>query len=58
MLFPAISTGVYGYPLKPALIIAIDSINKACEENEADMKVAMVCFDQGTYQLMSDLVVT
>ena len=56
ILFPAISTGVYGYPLKPALTTAIDSIHKACEENEAEMKVTMVCFDQETYLLMSDLL--
>ena len=56
ILFPAISTGVYGYPLKPALTIAIDSIHEACEENEAAMKVAMVCFDQETCRVMKDLL--
>jgi O-acetyl-ADP-ribose deacetylase (regulator of RNase III) len=56
ILFPAISTGVYGYPLKPALTIAIDSIHEACKKNEAEMKVTMVCFDQETYQLMSELL--
>ena len=58
ILFPAISTGVYGYPIKPALIIAIDSIKKACQENEVNMKAAMVCFDQETYQIMSELLYT
>ena len=56
ILFPAISTGVYGYPAKPALNIAIDSIHKACKENETKMKVTMVCFDQEAYQLMSKLL--
>ena len=56
ILFPAISTGVYGYPLKPALTIAIDSIHKACKKNDTEMKVTMVCFDQETYQLMSKLL--
>ena len=56
ILFPAISTGVYGYPLKTALTIAIDSIKKACQENEVNMKAAMVCFDQETYQVMSELL--
>ena len=54
ILFPAISTGVYGYPLKPALTIAIDSIHEACEENEVEMKVTMVCFDQETYRVMNN----
>tara|TARA_B100001750_G_scaffold244399_1_gene261657 strand:+ start:692 stop:1189 length:498 start_codon:yes stop_codon:yes gene_type:complete len=56
ILFPAISTGLYGYPPKPALNIAIDSIHKACKKNETKMKVTMVCFDQETYQLMSNLL--
>ena len=56
ILFPAISTGVYGYPLKPALTIAIDSIHKACKKNETEMKVTMVCFNQETYQLISELL--
>ena len=58
ILFPAISTGVYGYPLKTALTIAIDSIKKACQENEVNMKAAMVCFDKETYQIMSELLYT
>ena len=29
-----------------------------CEENEAEMKVTMVCFDQETYQVMSELIET
>ena len=58
ILFPAISTGVYGYPLRPALTIAIDSISKAYEESKAEMKVNMVCFDQKTYRVISELLNT
>ncbi|HYV58445.1 MAG TPA: O-acetyl-ADP-ribose deacetylase [Acidimicrobiia bacterium] len=49
--FPAISTGIYGYPLEPATDIAV----RTC--NEADTKVELirfVCFDTTTlaaYQL-------
>ncbi len=57
ILFPAISTGVYGYPLKPALSIAIDTVHKACKKDETGMKVAMVCFNQEAYQLMSELLI-
>ena len=56
ILFPAISTGVYGYPLKPALTIAIGSINKALEKIETEMEVAMVCFNQEIFQLTSRLL--
>ena len=36
ILFPAISAGVYGYPLKPALIIAVNAISKTCIDNTVD----------------------
>ena len=58
ILFPAISTGVYGYPLRPALSIAIDSLQKACKKNETEMEVTMVSFDKKTYQVISELLET
>ncbi len=42
--------------LKTGLSIAIDSIHKACEENKAEMKVAMVCYDLETYRVMNELL--
>ncbi|MBP3040719.1 O-acetyl-ADP-ribose deacetylase [Bacillaceae bacterium Marseille-Q3522] len=49
--FPAISTGVYGYPLEEASAIACEAVKsmlKACPQ-EID-KVYFVCFDGRTYQ--------
>ncbi|MBA1433723.1 macro domain-containing protein [Bombilactobacillus bombi] len=46
VLFPSISTGVYGYPLALAAPIAIKTI----QAFPATMEVQMVCFDQITYQ--------
>lgn len=48
--FPAISTGVYGYPLDEACEIAVDTIDKWIADNEAyEMKVILSCFDSRTY---------
>ena len=45
--FPAISTGVYGYPLELAAQVAIDAVRGA--EANAE-KVSFVLFDQGAYE--------
>lgn len=41
--FPAISTGVYGYPIGPATRIAVDTVRSALAEG-ADLDVLFVCF--------------
>jgi len=41
--FPAISTGVYGYPLGPAAAIAVDAVRSAGTNVEI---VRFVCFDE------------
>lgn len=43
--FPAISTGVYGYPKQPATAIAVATVLAARTEVEL---VTFVCFDQAT----------
>ena len=48
ILFPAISTGAYGYPLKKAATIAISSIRTASKKFGFKGKVYMVCFDKKT----------
>lgn len=48
--FPAISTGVYGYPKTEAAEIALKAINDWFGENaDHGMAVVMSCFDMGTY---------
>lgn len=48
--FPAISTGIYGYPLKEAVPIAVHTIRKWLKENAEDsMTVILCCFDRRTY---------
>jgi O-acetyl-ADP-ribose deacetylase (regulator of RNase III) len=45
--FPAISTGIYGYPLEPATAIAIAT----CREHTDGLDlIRFVCFDQATLE--------
>lgn len=47
--FPAISTGIYGYPPGPAAHIAVATVRQALEEG--DLEVVFACFDTGTLEL-------
>ena len=48
--FPAISTGVYGYPLEDATEIAVKTVAQWLEDDHADyaMQVIFCCFDART----------
>ena len=46
--FPAISTGVYGFPKKQAAIIAVCEVKKALDSNPALKKIQFVCFNRDT----------
>lgn len=49
--FPAISTGVYGYPLDAATQIAVDTVADWLQSHaDYDMKVIFCCFDARTKQ--------
>lgn len=55
--FPAISTGVYGYPLEEAAPIAMEAIREWLKENEDyEMRVILSCFNQRTYELYERLM--
>ncbi|MDE5931921.1 MAG: O-acetyl-ADP-ribose deacetylase [Lachnospiraceae bacterium] len=55
--FPAISTGVYGYPLREAAPIALNTVAKWLEANrDYEMTVIMSCFDQATYDMYQSLI--
>ena len=47
--FPAISTGVYRFPLERATKIAIDEVTKFLNDNDEIEKVIFVAFDDSTY---------
>jgi O-acetyl-ADP-ribose deacetylase len=52
--FPAISTGVYHFPLEQATKIAIKETKEFLKENKSIEKVIFVCFDEKTYQVYQD----
>jgi O-acetyl-ADP-ribose deacetylase (regulator of RNase III) len=47
--FPAISTGIYRFPLERATKIALDEVTKFLNENYEIEKVIFVTFDESTY---------
>jgi O-acetyl-ADP-ribose deacetylase (regulator of RNase III) len=46
--FPAISTGVYGFPKKKAAFIAVRETRKALSDNDGLERVLFVCFNTET----------
>ncbi len=42
--FPAISTGVYGYPIDAATRIAVQTVGNFLEHSDSDMEVIFCCF--------------
>jgi O-acetyl-ADP-ribose deacetylase (regulator of RNase III) len=50
MAFPAISCGVYGYPVQLAVEIAVRETRVALEENEALEQVIFACFGEEVFQ--------
>ena len=46
--FPAISTGIYGYPLHEATVIAVKSVRAALADGSAVERVIFACFDART----------
>jgi len=48
--FPAISCGVYGYPVKQACEIAMSEVIEFLSNNDSIEKVIFTCFDQDIYR--------
>jgi O-acetyl-ADP-ribose deacetylase (regulator of RNase III) len=49
--FPAISTGVYGYPVEPATRIAIAEVRRFLDGDPAFERVVLVCYDGNTLRV-------
>jgi len=60
--FPAISCGVYGYPIEPAALIALQTIARFLEENQTLRRVVFTLFSanhQRVYErTLQDLIVS
>lgn len=48
--FPAISTGVYGYPVDQACKVAVNAIKRFLDMNHLPEKVILVCFGDDVYE--------
>ena len=49
--FPAISTGVYGYPKEQASVIAVKTVIDFLQSNKYPEKVIFVCFAKDDYKI-------
>ena len=47
--FPAVSTGVYGYPLEPATTIAVAETVRFLEGDQTLERVIFACFSRAAY---------
>ena len=56
--FPAISTGVYGYPLEEAAKVAVKVVAEFLASNSLIRMVIFVCFDERTYSVYNQLLKT
>ena len=57
IIFPNISTGVYGYPKEEAARIAMDTVGKWFKANkDYVMHVVMCCFDQENFEIYQKIV--
>ena len=54
--FPAISTGIYGFPFEKASEIAIKEIIEFLKENNEIEKVFLVCFTDNNYEQMKKIL--
>jgi len=44
--FPCISTGIYGYPLEPAAVVAQSTVRSWVEQHELPERVVFCCFSE------------
>lgn len=51
--FPAISCGIYGYPIDEAARIAVREVRAFLDEHDLPKRVALVAFDEDMYQVLT-----
>jgi len=54
--FPAISTGVYGYPVTAAAEIAVKTCGEFLRDNQSEMEVIFCCFSQRDLEIYQNLL--
>ena len=53
--FPAISTGIYGFPLERATKIAVKTVKQFLKEESSIEKVIFVCFSEHDYNVYKEV---
>lgn len=54
--FPAVSTGVYGYPAREAARIALDTVSRWLADNpDCGLKVLFCCYDDAMYSVYREI---
>jgi O-acetyl-ADP-ribose deacetylase (regulator of RNase III) len=56
LAFPAISTGVYGFPKKQAAVIAVREVKKVLGSNQGFKKIQFVCFNRDTREAYEEVL--
>ena len=56
--FPAISTGIYGFPRERAATIAVAEVRKELGETQTVEQVIFCCFDSQTLRIYEELLAT
>jgi len=54
--FPAVSTGVYGYPRDAAARIAVDTVSDTLTQTSSIERVIFCCFDRQTHDLYVEIL--
>ena len=52
--FPAISCGIYGYPVEDAATIAVREVRAFLDEHDLPTRVALVAFDEDIFRVLMD----
>ena len=52
--FPAISCGIYGYPLADAATIAVREVRASLKDHESPQRATLVAFDQDVIRVLTD----
>lgn len=56
LAFPSISTGAYGYPIRDAARIAVDTVRRCVEAPTSVELVRFVCFSAGDLEVYTQLL--
>ncbi|MDJ0950015.1 MAG: O-acetyl-ADP-ribose deacetylase [Alphaproteobacteria bacterium] len=54
--FPAISTGVYRFPLERATRLAVETVRRVLASSELPERVVFVCFDEATTAVYREIL--